>query len=119
MRCLLVEDEAFNLIVLEEMIKIFYPQAEIVGASNGQEAYELLQKERFDLILSDINMPVMDGYGLIKKIKEELRLPTPTIAVTAFAIQGDREKILLAGFDDYISKPIDIVELERVLASAL
>lgn len=69
MRCLLVEDEAFNLIVLEEMIKIFYPQAEIVGASNGQEAYELLQKERFDLILSDINMPVMDGYGLIKKIK--------------------------------------------------
>lgn len=119
MRFLLVEDEMFNLIVLEEMIKIFYPDVTVVTATNGQEAYELLQKESFTLILSDINMPVMDGYGLIKKIKVELELSTPTIAVTAFAIQGDREKILMAGFDDYISKPIDIGELERVLGASL
>jgi len=119
MRILLVEDEAFNLIVLEEMIKIFYPEAEIVTATDGQKAYELLQRESFTLILSDINMPIMDGYGLIKKIKTELGLQTPVIAVTAFAIQGDKEKILLSGFDDYISKPIDIGELERVLGSLL
>ncbi len=119
MRFLLVEDEMFNLIVLEEMIKIFYPDAEIVTAANGQEAYALLQSESFTLILSDINMPVMDGYGLIKKIKGELGLTTPTIAVTAFAIQGDKEKILMAGFDDYISKPIDITELQRVLGASL
>lgn len=115
MKILLVEDEAFNLIVLEEMIKIFYPDIEITTANDGQEAYEILKKTSFNLILSDINMPVMDGYGLIKKIKEELKLSAPTVAVTAFAIQGDKEKLLLNGFDDYVSKPIDMSELEKVL----
>jgi CheY-like chemotaxis protein len=115
MRILLVEDEECNLMVLEEMIKIFVPGVQITTAINGQIAYEILQKESFDLIISDINMPVMDGYGLIKKIKEELQLNTPVIAATAFAVQGDREKILLAGFDDYISKPIDMSELEKLL----
>jgi len=115
MKILLVEDEAFNLIVLEEMIKIFYPEALLSSAQNGQLAYDILKTETFDLILSDINMPVMDGYTLIKKIKEELKLETPIISVTAFAIQGDKEKLLLAGFDDYISKPIDMSELEKVL----
>jgi CheY-like chemotaxis protein len=115
MNILLVEDEAFNLIVLEEMIKIFYPDIEIVSAGDGQEAYEILKERAFHLILSDVNMPVMDGYGLIKKIKEELQLETPTIAVTAFAIQGDKEKLLLAGFNDYVSKPIDMDELQKVL----
>lgn len=119
MKILLVEDEAFNLIVLEEMIRIFYPNAELVSAENGQIAYDMLKNDSFDLILSDINMPVMDGYGLIKKIKEELSIPTSTIAVTAFAIQGDKEKLLLAGFDNYVSKPIDMSELEKVLTKYL
>ena len=115
MKILIVEDEAFNLIVLEEMVKIFYPDTQITTAENGQIAYDILKTDFFDLILSDINMPVMDGYELIKKIKEELILVTPTICVTAFAVQGDREKLLLAGFNDYISKPIDMIELQRVL----
>lgn len=119
MRILLVEDEAFNLIVLEEMIRIFYPDVVIEQATNGEQGYEILKHSSFDLILSDINMPVMDGFGLIKKIKEELELQTPAVAVTAFAIQGDREKILLAGFSDYISKPIDIGELETLLKKYL
>lgn len=119
MRILLVEDEEFNLIVLEEMIKIFYPNVTIETAVNGQLAYEILKENSFDLILSDVNMPIMDGYGLIKKIKEELCLTTPAVAVTAFAIQGDRENLLLAGFDGYISKPIDIGELEKLLDNYL
>lgn len=119
MKLLLVEDETFNLIVLEEMIRIFYPDVIIQTAENGALAYEILKESSFDLILSDVNMPVMDGYGLIKKIKEELHLSTPTIAVTAFAIQGDRENLLLAGFDDYISKPIDITALEQLLSKYL
>lgn len=119
MRVLLVEDEEFNLMVLEEMIRIFYPNVIIETAVNGQLGYEILKEQNFDLILSDINMPVLDGYGLIKKIKEELQLSTPTIAVTAFAVQGDKEKILLAGFDDYVSKPIDMSELEKALAKYL
>lgn len=119
MKLLLVEDEAFNLIVLEEMIRIFYPDVTIQTAENGALAYEILKESSFDLILSDVNMPVMDGYGLIKKIKEELQLSTPAVAVTAFAIQGDRENLLLAGFDDYISKPIDITALEQLLGKYL
>jgi len=115
MKLLLVEDEDFNLMVLEEMIKIFYPDAQIMSAVNGELGYEILKENSFDLILSDINMPVLNGYDLVKKIKEELKLTTPTIAVTAFAVQGDREKTLLSGFDDYISKPIDMNELEKVL----
>jgi len=119
MKVLLVEDEEFNLLVLEEMLKIFYPDIEIVTAKNGQIAYDILKEESFDVILSDINMPVMDGYGLIKKIKEELKLQTPTVAVTAFAIQGDKEKLLLAGFNHYISKPIDMSELQPTLEKCL
>ena len=115
MKILIVEDEAFNLIVLEEMIKIFYPDATILTAENGLLAYEILKETSFNLILSDVNMPIMDGYGLIKKIKKELKLVSSTVAVTAFAIQGDKEKLLLAGFDDYVSKPIDMSELEKVL----
>jgi CheY-like chemotaxis protein len=115
MKLLLVEDEDFNLMVLEEMIKIFYPDSQTMSAVNGELAYEILKEHSFDLILSDINMPVLDGYGLVKRIKEELLLTTPTVAVTAFAVQGDREKILLAGFDDYVSKPIDMSELQKVL----
>lgn len=119
MKFLLVEDEEFNLMVLEEMIKIEYPDIEIVTANNGQEACEILKENSFNLILSDINMPVMDGYTLIEKIKKEFLLKTPTIAVTAFAIQGDKEKLLMAGFDYYISKPIDMLELHKVLAASL
>ena len=115
MKFLLVEDESFNLMVLEEMIKIFYPDSQTMSAVNGQLACEILKENSFDIILSDVNMPVLDGYGFVKKVKEELRIDTPTIAVTAFAVQGDREKILLAGFDDYISKPIDMSELQKVL----
>lgn len=119
MKILLVEDQAFNLIVLEEMIKIFYPDAKISTAENGQIACDILKESSFELILSDINMPVMDGYGLIKTIKKELQLQVPVVAVTAFAIQGDKEKLLLAGFDDYISKPIDIGELASILKKYL
>ena len=119
MKILLVEDEDFNRMVLEEMIKIFYADAKITSATNGESAYEILNQDSFDIILSDINMPVLDGYGLIKKIKEDLHLQTPTIAVTAFAVQGDKEKILLSGFDNYISKPIDMNELQQVLEKYL
>ncbi len=119
MKILLVEDEEFNLMVLEEMIKIFYPDIEIVTALNGKLGFEKVSQESFDLILSDVNMPVMDGYELIQKIRSELGVQTPVIAATAFAIQGDKEKLLLAGFDNYVSKPIDINELEQVLKQYL
>lgn len=119
MKILLVEDEEFNLVVLEEMIKIFYPDIEVFTAPNGKVGLQKLSEEEFQLVLSDVNMPVMDGYEMIEKARKELNLKIPVVATTAFAIQGDKEKLLLAGFDDYISKPIDIGVLETTLAKYL
>lgn len=115
MKILIAEDDPFNITVIEEMIKILCPDVEIECAEDGEIAYQKLQKESFDLLLSDINMPNMDGYELIKKIKNELKLSIPCVAVTAFAVQGDKEKILLAGYDDYISKPVDMNQLQEIL----
>jgi len=115
MTILIIEDEAFNTMVLEEMLRLLFPETEVLTAEHGEAALQLLQTHRPDLILSDINMPVMDGYAFIQAFREQKGDTVPVIAVTAFAIQGDREKILLAGFDDYISKPIDMEALQSVV----
>ncbi|MGE5682451.1 MAG: response regulator, partial [Bacillota bacterium] len=83
---------------------------------NGEEAYENAKKQHFDLILMDMQMPVMNGFEATEKIR---LLPgykdTPVIALTAFAMKGDREKCLEAGATDYIPKPIDSKEfIEKV-----
>jgi CheY-like chemotaxis protein len=88
----------------------------VVVVENGEEALKLASKEKFDLILMDMQMPIMNGFEATEKIK---KLPnyqnTPIIALTAFAMKGDREKCLEAGATDYIPKPIDSKEfLEKV-----
>ncbi len=79
-------------------------------ASNGLEAIELFKKNRYNLILMDIQMPEMDGYTATEKIRHIERInnlsPTPIIAMTAHALKSDKEKCLSCGMDDYISKPI-------------
>jgi two-component system cell cycle response regulator DivK len=81
----------------------------VVEAGNAAQALELLQAQKVDLILMDINMPGMDGYTLTAKIKSIPQfLNMPIIAVTANVMRGDREKSLEAGCDGYIQKPIDI-----------
>jgi len=67
------------------------------------------------LVLSDIDMPEMNGVELVKKIKGKLKLNIPVIALTAFAVVGDREKLLLEGFDDHIAKPVEVEKLKEVL----
>ncbi|MEO1923428.1 MAG: response regulator [Nautiliaceae bacterium] len=113
MKILIVEDDEFSSVVLKELIEILYPGVKVYKAENGKEALEMVKKESFDLIFSDIRMPVMDGYAFIKEFKKHFK--TPVIAVTAFAIKGDKEKILSSGFDGYISKPIDIDELKKTI----
>ena len=85
---------------------------------NGQKAFEAFTKDNFDLVLMDINMPVLDGIEAFNKIrvyeKENDLLKTPIIALTANAIKGDREKFLNLGMDEYLSKPINTNELKRV-----
>lgn len=115
MNILIVEDEEFNQIVIKEMLTLLYPELNIDSAENGLEALDLLKKNQYHLILSDIDMPKMNGNQFLKVIKEELNLVIPVIAVTAYAITGDREKLLLFGFDNYIAKPIEIEQLKKIM----
>ena len=88
----------------------------IVVVENGAEALEQVKKQKFDLILMDMQMPVMNGFEATEKIRQLTEYKdTPIIALTAFAMKGDREKCLDAGATDYIPKPIDSQEfIEKV-----
>jgi len=82
-----------------------------VVVENGQEALEQVKQQKYDLILMDMQMPVMNGFEATQKIRQlEEYKDTPIIALTAFAMKGDREKCLDAGATDYIPKPIDSQE---------
>ncbi|MDW7672087.1 MAG: response regulator [Bacillota bacterium] len=83
----------------------------ITAAPNGQEAIKLCEQKRFDVIIMDAQMPVMDGYTATREIRKTEKVKgihTPIIAMTAFALESDREKCLESGMDDYVSKPVDI-----------
>ncbi len=114
---LLVEDNEFNqylaTIILEEL------QMNVSNANNGEEAIELLLNNKYDLILMDIQMPVMDGFTATKIIRTKIKSSIPIIALTANAIKGDREKCIEIGMNDYISKPFTKYELSEKLMKLL
>lgn len=89
--------------------------ADITLANNGQVALNYLQKERFDLILLDLQMPVMDGFTTIRNIRQNLELDTPVIAVTGLSQHDEKERCLSAGMNDYLSKPYKKEDLFRKL----
>ena len=106
---LIAEDVPANYRLLSSIFKGTF--AKLTWVKNGQQAVEtFLNNETFDLILMDLRMPVMDGYTATKHIKA-INPKIPIIALTAFAIDGDMEKALNAGCDDYLSKPISIPQL--------
>lgn len=94
----------------------------VTTASNGLEAVESAQKEAYDLILMDVQMPRMDGFEATAKIREKENgtdSRVPIIALTAHAMKGDRERCIAAGMDGYLTKPIRVAELEEVLKTQL
>ena len=111
---LLVEDNLFN----RQIAKSFLNQAEVevTEAEHGAQAVELAQRQRFDLILMDVQMPVMDGYAATAVLRQQLALQTPIIALTANAINGEREKCLLAGMSGFLTKPFQEMQLLQLLA---
>ncbi len=91
-----------------------------VSAENGARAIELTRLNTFRLIIMDVQMTVMDGVAAVKTLKADPATHAiPVIAVTALAMNGDRERILAAGFDDYLGKPISVKELRVVVARHL
>ncbi len=88
-------------------------------ADDGEKAVEKYRTNRYDLVLMDIQMPVLNGYqatAILREIQRDRNEAIPIIALTAHAMKGDREKCLRNGLDDYLSKPIVINELRSVLA---
>ncbi|KEQ18186.1 response regulator [Endozoicomonas numazuensis] len=121
-RILLVEDNIVNQKVAVSMLKKVGLNSPDIAA-DGKEAVAMIHKQEYDLILMDCQMPEMSGYeatGLIRKRENTHNLPRiPIIAMTANAMQGDREKCLTSGMDDYLSKPIKANTLKEKLAQWL
>ncbi len=118
-RILVAEDNAVNRELLRELLEL--RGYTVLEACDGQEALETIEQTHPELLLLDIGMPVLDGFAVVRKIRENPRLARlPVVAVTAYAMRGDREKILNSGFDGYLSKPVDpsslAKELDRLLA---
>jgi CheY-like chemotaxis protein len=113
LRVLVVEDGATNRKLLGLLLG--RAGAEVAMAENGRQGADLALSEPFDLVLMDMQMPVMDGYTAATLLRQR-GLTLPIIAMTAHAMKGDREKCLAAGCSGYVSKPIDADLLIRTLA---
>lgn len=115
-RVLLVEDGESN----RQLIRLVLEESgvKVSCAENGLQGLELATREDFDLILMDMQMPVMDGYTATQRLRDR-GWQRPIIALTAHAMRGDKEKCMAAGCSGYLSKPIDIDELLRTVAAAL
>jgi CheY-like chemotaxis protein len=104
-KILVVDDTDFNRDLVVQLLEEDY---DMVIAENGQEALEVTEKERPDLILMDLGMPVMDGWEATRRLKANDELKSiPVIAVTSHAMVGDEIEARKAGCDDYLPKPID------------
>ena len=111
---LITEDEEVNFYYLKTLLQ--RADAKVIRAKNGKEAVDIITKHKggIDLILMDLNMPVMDGYEAMRIIKA--RHPQiPIIAQTAYTMNNDRNRCLQAGFNDYIAKPINRLALYRMV----
>lgn len=116
-RVLLVEDHEYNQILTVSFLDEWGVEHSL--AHNGQQALDILREHRFDLILMDIQMPVMDGLEATKAIRNELGLNLPILALSATAQQSEADRCIIAGMDDFLSKPFSRTSLFQKLASLL
>jgi CheY-like chemotaxis protein len=114
-KVLVVDDDARNIFALTTILENH--DMDVVSATNGRQAIEIIENTPgLDVVLMDIMMPEMDGYETMREIRRNLRFRTlPILALTAKAMKGDREKCLLAGASDYISKPVNTEQLLSLL----
>ena len=118
---LVVEDNSVNQLAAELMLKELGIPSD--AASNGAEALAAMGKTAYDIVFMDVQMPVMDGVEATRQIraggwaagKAATKPTVPVIAMTAYAMQGDRERFLAEGMDDYLAKPVSLADLTAVL----
>jgi two-component system cell cycle response regulator DivK len=109
-RILVVEDQEDNRQIVRDLLTT--TDYEVMEAENGEEALAAVAKQRPDLILMDIQLPIMDGYEATRRLKADPALRAiPVIAVTSYALSGDEEKARAAGCDDFVPKPFSPREL--------
>ncbi|MBI1343618.1 MAG: response regulator [Terrimonas sp.] len=112
-RILIAEDNEINQKLIAHLFEVWGIDYTLV--KNGRECVQQLQREKFDLVLMDIQMPEMDGYTATRAIRENLKQDIPIIAMTAHAMAGEREKCFSYGMDEHLSKPIRERELATIL----
>ena len=117
LRILLAEDNTVNQKVALKILDKMGYRADV--AANGKEAVAAVARQSYDVVLMDVQMPEMDGVQATAKIRDQLGDQRPwIIALTANALQGDRERYLGVGMDDYLSKPIRVEDLIKALSQA-
>lgn len=105
-----------------ELIRVLLERSGYVvdEAANGAQALASVHEKEPDLILLDLQMPLVDGFGVIRELRRQERYrDKPIVALTAYAMAGDREKAIAAGFTSYVTKPVNLIELRRHVAELL
>ena len=115
---LIVEDKATSRELLRTVLE--KQGYRVIEAKDGEEALQQLKTETLDLILLDLQIPIRNGYDVLRTIRSDDRLAhLPVVALTASAMQGDREKALAAGFNGYIAKPVGPAQLRELVTQIL
>jgi CheY-like chemotaxis protein len=112
MKILLADDNLPSRELMREILEASGHR--VVEAANGRDALDLARQNQPELVFLDLQMPVLDGFQVIRELRADVRFHRlPVVAVTASAMIGDRERAIAAGFDSYIAKPIDLVEVRK------
>jgi len=115
---LVVEDNPQNMRLIEMILRA--RNYTLLKATDGEEALDIAIRERPDLIIMDIQLPKMSGLEVTRKLRQTPEFcQAPIIAITAYAMKGDEERFLKAGYDAYLSKPINTRELPKIVAEML
>ncbi len=118
-RVLVADDSTtMRMFIMFHLVKLL-PGVQILEAVDGLDALEILKKREVDIVLTDMNMPRLDGAGLITAVRTELKKDLPIIIITTKGRDDDRERGLRAGADGYITKPLDVVDFRKTLMKYL
>jgi CheY-like chemotaxis protein len=114
---LVIEDNVKNLKLVHDVL--VYAGYEVVEARSGEEGLEAASRCTPDLVLLDLQLPGIDGHETLRQLRKTGQRPVPVVAVTAFAMQSDREQVFAEGFDGYLEKPISVRDFPRQVGAFL